>query len=151
MADPLNLEGLKGLDPANTLVCTVEASCVTGFEPMALEEIQASVGMGEGSIKGTIIISFHSCTCILAKRGLGTAQNDTYDLARKLRKMLNKYGRKLSSINYTWVDYSYALASDVAGYSENRMLTLAAGRIPKIKSLIHLKMLRFFHKRSGVA
>ena len=71
---------------------------MTGFEPMALEEIQASVGMGEGSIKGTIIISFHSCTCILAKRGLGTAQNDTYDLARKLRKMLNKYGRKLSML-----------------------------------------------------
>ena len=144
MADPLNLEGLKGLDPANTLVCTVEASCVTGFEPMALEEIQASVGMGEGSIKGTIIISLHSCTCILAKRGLPRRMTLTY-LARKLRKMLNKYGRKLSSINYTWVDYSYALASDVAGYSENRMRTLAAGRIPKIKSLIHLKMLRFFH------
>ena len=94
MADPLNLKGLKGLDPANTLVCTVEASCVTGFEPMALEEIQASVGMGEGSIKGTIIISFHSCTCILAKRGLPRRMTLTY-LARKLRKILNKYGRKL--------------------------------------------------------
>jgi hypothetical protein len=40
MADPLNLVGLKGLDTANPELCTVEASCVTGFEPMALEEIQ---------------------------------------------------------------------------------------------------------------
>merc|ERR1719445_1998758 len=32
MADPLNLEGIEGLDKGRTDICTIEASCVTGFE-----------------------------------------------------------------------------------------------------------------------
>ncbi len=40
MAAPLNLIGLEGLNPAIPELCTLEASCVTGFEPMSLEEIQ---------------------------------------------------------------------------------------------------------------
>ena len=40
MAEPLNLTGFVGLDPNMTGICTIEASCVTGFEPMAQEEIQ---------------------------------------------------------------------------------------------------------------
>ncbi len=40
MAAPLNLIGLEGLNPALPELCTLEASCVTGFEPMSLEEIQ---------------------------------------------------------------------------------------------------------------
>jgi hypothetical protein len=48
MAAPLNLVGLQGLDPAHPQLCSVEASCVTGFEPMALEEIQASTFVAVG-------------------------------------------------------------------------------------------------------
>ena len=40
MAEPLNLTGFVGLDPNMSEICTIEASCVTGFEPMAQEEIQ---------------------------------------------------------------------------------------------------------------
>lgn len=40
MAEPLNLTGFVGLDPNTSEICTIEASCVTGFEPMAQEEIQ---------------------------------------------------------------------------------------------------------------
>ena len=43
MAEPLNLTGFVGLDPNLPEICTIEASCVTGFEPMAQEEIQASI------------------------------------------------------------------------------------------------------------
>ena len=38
MADPLNLEGLRGLIDDD--VCLVEATCTTGFEAVAAEEIQ---------------------------------------------------------------------------------------------------------------
>ena len=43
MADPLNLRGLVGLYSERQDVCTIEASCVTGFEPMAQEEIKVTV------------------------------------------------------------------------------------------------------------
>ena len=45
MAEPLTVTGLTGLDPARADVCTVEASSVTGFEPMAHEEIKASIDL----------------------------------------------------------------------------------------------------------
>ena len=40
MADPLNLEGIEGLDKGRMDICTIEASCVTGFEAMAVEEVR---------------------------------------------------------------------------------------------------------------
>ena len=40
MAEPLKVEGLVGLAPDHADTCTLEASCVTGFEPMAVEEIK---------------------------------------------------------------------------------------------------------------
>ena len=43
MADPLNMTGLVGLYSDRQDVCTIEASCVTGFEPMAQEEIKVTV------------------------------------------------------------------------------------------------------------
>jgi len=44
MAEPLDLAGITGLDPENKNVCTIEASCVTGFEPMAADEISSRLG-----------------------------------------------------------------------------------------------------------
>ena len=40
MAEPLNVAGLAGLSVENPDICTIEASVVTGFEPMAQEEIK---------------------------------------------------------------------------------------------------------------
>ena len=42
MADPLVVEGLEGLSPEISEICTIEACCVTGFEPMAQEEIKVN-------------------------------------------------------------------------------------------------------------
>jgi len=47
MADPLNLEGLRGLIDDD--VCLVEATCTTGFEAVAAEEIQEVLGC-EGKV-----------------------------------------------------------------------------------------------------
>ena len=44
MAEPLDLTGITGLDPGNKNVCTIEASCVTGFEAMAAEEVSSFLG-----------------------------------------------------------------------------------------------------------
>ena len=38
MAEPLNLEGFVGL--TDDRLCTIEASCATGFEPMVQEEVK---------------------------------------------------------------------------------------------------------------
>lgn len=70
MADPLNLEGLKGLDPANPMICTVEASCVTGFEPMALEEIQEKLNSTGNLHRGRVVfdISLEQLASVLQLR-----------------------------------------------------------------------------------
>ena len=39
MADPLNFEGIEGLARDKTDLATIEASCVTGFEAVAVVEI----------------------------------------------------------------------------------------------------------------
>ena len=44
MADPLNVEGLEGLSRERLDICTIEASCVTGFEEMAVEEVRQLLG-----------------------------------------------------------------------------------------------------------
>ena len=40
MADPLNLEGIEGLSRDRSDICTIEASCVTGFEEVTVEEVK---------------------------------------------------------------------------------------------------------------
>lgn len=45
MAEPLDLRGILGLDPARPDLCTVEATVVTGFEPTVAEEVQAVLGL----------------------------------------------------------------------------------------------------------
>ena len=55
MAEPLNLENIYGLDPNNKSLCTVEASCVTGFEPMAAEEVKVLLGQNANVHRGRIV------------------------------------------------------------------------------------------------
>ena len=45
MADPLDMSGLRGLDPACTTHCTIEASITTGFEPTLAEELMEKMGL----------------------------------------------------------------------------------------------------------
>ena len=46
MAEPLKVVDLIGLSADQSEFCSIEASCVTGFEPMAIEELK--VGMENG-------------------------------------------------------------------------------------------------------
>jgi len=55
MAEPLNLENIHGLDPNNKSLCTIEASCVTGFEPMAAEEVKVLLGQNANVHRGRIV------------------------------------------------------------------------------------------------
>jgi len=55
MADPLDLTGITGLDPDTRNLCTIEASCVTGFEPMAAEEVKNLVGCVAKVHRGRIV------------------------------------------------------------------------------------------------
>ncbi|XP_023333810.1 THUMP domain-containing protein 3 [Eurytemora carolleeae] len=55
MAEPLNLTGFVGLDPNTSEICTIEASCVTGFEPMAQEEIQEILGSSGTVHRGRVV------------------------------------------------------------------------------------------------
>jgi len=53
MAEPLNLEGFVGLTDEG--LCTIEASCATGFEPMVQEEVKELLGC-EGRVhRGRVI------------------------------------------------------------------------------------------------
>jgi len=55
MADPLDLDGIEGLNSANEHVCTIEASCVTGFEPMAAEEVINNLGCVANVHRGRVV------------------------------------------------------------------------------------------------
>jgi len=55
MADPLNLEGIEGLDKGRTDICTIEASCVTGFEAMAVEEVRTLLGCEAIQQRGRVV------------------------------------------------------------------------------------------------
>eukprot|EP00092_Neocalanus_flemingeri_P029486 GFUD01032016.1.p1 GENE.GFUD01032016.1~~GFUD01032016.1.p1 ORF type:complete len:417 (+),score=115.55 GFUD01032016.1:37-1287(+) len=55
MAEPLDLAGLTGLEPDNKKVCTIEASCVTGFEPMAAEEVSNKLGCEAKVHRGRVV------------------------------------------------------------------------------------------------
>jgi len=55
MAEPLDLTGILGLDPENKNVCTLEASCVTGFEPMAAEEVLNMLGCVAKVHRGRVV------------------------------------------------------------------------------------------------
>jgi len=55
MAEPLNVAGLAGLSVENPDICTIEASVVTGFEPMAQEEIKDVLGSEGTCHRGRVI------------------------------------------------------------------------------------------------
>ena len=46
MAEPLKVVDLIGLSADQSEVCSIEASCVTGFEPMAIEELKVGIENG---------------------------------------------------------------------------------------------------------
>ena len=55
MADPLNLEGIEGLNRARADIATIEASCVTGFEAMACEEVRQRLGCEAVITRGRVV------------------------------------------------------------------------------------------------
>jgi len=55
MADPLDLTGIVGLKSENKSVCTIEASCVTGFESMAAEEVRDLLGSTANVHRGRVV------------------------------------------------------------------------------------------------
>ena len=55
MADPLNLEGIEGLARDRAELCTVEASCVTGFEAVTVEEVGALLGCEAVQQRGRVV------------------------------------------------------------------------------------------------
>ena len=55
MADPLNTEGLNGLSSERSDICTIEASCVTGFEEMAVEEVKQLLGCEAVPQRGRVL------------------------------------------------------------------------------------------------
>jgi len=55
MAEPLDLTRITGLNPENKDVCTIEASCVTGFEPMAAEEVSDNLGCAATVHRGRVV------------------------------------------------------------------------------------------------
>lgn len=59
MAEPLDLTGITGLDPGNKHVCTIEASCVTGFEAMAAEEVTNNLGSVATVHRGRVVFDIH--------------------------------------------------------------------------------------------
>jgi len=55
MAEPLDLTGIAGLSADKEELCTIEASCVTGFEAMAAEEVEAVLGAGARQHRGRVV------------------------------------------------------------------------------------------------
>ena len=55
MATPLNLTGITGLSAEREDVCTIEASCVTGFEAVAAEEVKAVLGCEAVTQRGRVV------------------------------------------------------------------------------------------------
>jgi len=55
MAEPLKVVDLIGLSADQSEVCSIEASCVTGFEPMAIEELKEVLGIDGIEHRGRIL------------------------------------------------------------------------------------------------
>lgn len=55
MAAPLNLTGITGLSPDLPNVCTIEASCVTGFEAVAAQEVKSLLGCEAVTQRGRVV------------------------------------------------------------------------------------------------
>ena len=55
MSDPLDLTGIRGLDPSLPDTCTLEATLVTGFEPTAAEELLEKMGLTANMSRGRIV------------------------------------------------------------------------------------------------
>ena len=55
MADPLNLEGIEGLARDKTDLATIEASCVTGFEAVAVVEVRQRLGCEAVITRGRVV------------------------------------------------------------------------------------------------
>ena len=55
MAAPLNLTGITGLTQDREDVCTIEASCVTGFEAVAAEEVRTVLGCEAVPQRGRVV------------------------------------------------------------------------------------------------
>ena len=55
MADPLNLEGIAGLDRDKADLATIEASCVTGFEAVAVVEVRQRLGCEAVITRGRVV------------------------------------------------------------------------------------------------
>jgi len=55
MATPLNLTGITGLSPDLGDVCTIEASCVTGFEGVAAEEVRSVLNCEAVPQRGRVV------------------------------------------------------------------------------------------------
>ena len=55
MATPLNLTGITGLSADLPDVCTIEASCVTGFEAVAAQEVKSLLGCEAVTQRGRVV------------------------------------------------------------------------------------------------
>ena len=55
MADPLNLEGIEGLARDKADLATIEASCVTGFEAVAVVEVRQRLGCEAVITRGRVV------------------------------------------------------------------------------------------------
>ena len=100
MATPLNLTGITGLSPEREDVCTIEASCVTGFEAVAAEEVKTLLGCEAVTQRGRVV----------------------FDMAVKDVKLVTR----LKVVNCCWVMLGHAADMEYPNTEEAQMERLTS-------------------------
>eukprot|EP00088_Acartia_fossae_P018880 TRINITY_DN20945_c0_g1_i6.p1 TRINITY_DN20945_c0_g1~~TRINITY_DN20945_c0_g1_i6.p1 ORF type:complete len:397 (+),score=62.27 TRINITY_DN20945_c0_g1_i6:43-1233(+) len=109
MAEPLNLDGFRGL--VDDKLCTIEASCNTGFEFLVLEEVKEILGCEGRCHRGRVIFDIN-----------------TEDVPKTL---------KLRTVNNLWVLVGHTGKFSYPAESEDQLISLAdyAESLPWDKAL----------------